>query len=587
MFQINEDNSIYVTRGDILFFSVSVTDDGEPYVFNAGDIARMKVFAKKNCKDVVLEKDFPIPVAAEIIELYLSKEETKIGDVISKPTDYWYEVTLNPDTNPQTIIGYNEDGPAIFKLFPEGADVEEYEEEITEEDIPFVDKELDLLSTRPVQNKVVAAAILKLEGDCKNYHITPQMFGARGDGVTDDTRAIKSMISYAVAYAPTREFLNEASCNDFTHVTMRFHGQYLITEPICFEQTYGVKIDGLNLIAGEGFAGDGMLMFIGNNRTVSISNTTINGQLYADTCIYVNDYTLTTDLTNIELTQFKRYGFFADAKGHETKMANVRISQVEWGRKSELSSLVTEGTGLYLGAERHDNNFTNVIVSYCRNKTIDVNGSANTFVNCHFYGGAAYNNGHWNVYQNCYFDGVKFYTMGFFTLSNCFFNRADDTTAPFIYLLEASSNVWRYYQAAINGTMFRATTNVPAAINYGSIGALPEMNTIGNTFYNVEPFVSQSKGVAVNPWQRPYAHTGEDEKGYIIISDIKFIWGTATANGYQEYPEGVELTHTFYIGCQRMDGTSEIHPFANDIRTNKFYLNGSANGKVKWLVIGR
>lgn len=586
MFQVNDDNSIYVTRGDILPFSVTAKDGEETYHFKAGDTARVEIYEKKNCEEVILQKDFPIPTITERLEIYLTSEETKIGEVISKPKDYWYAVILNPETEPQTIIGYAEDGPAIFKLFPEGADIDTYEPP-TEEDIPFVDEALDLTSPRPVRNSAIAAAIAKLESESKNYHITPQMFGAKGDGVTDDTWAIKSMIRYADAYVPVRQFQNEASCKDYTHVTMKFHGQYLITEPINFKQTYGVKIDGLNLIAGEGFTGLGMLMFDDTNRTVSVSNTTINGQFYADTCLYLNDYTLTTDFTNIELTQFKRYGFFADAKGHEIKMSNVRITQAEWGRRDELNSLCSEGTGLYLGTERHDNNFTNLIIAYCYNKTIDIDGTANTFVNCHFYGGNAHNGGHWNVYQNCYFDGVEFHTMGFFTLANCFFNRASGATTPFIFLLESSTNVWRYYQASINGTMFRATATVPQAIDYGNIGMLPEMNTIGNTFYYVEPFVSQSKGVALNPWQRPYAHTGEGEKGFVIVSDIKIIWGTATGNGYQEYPEGVTLTHTFYIGCQRMDGTSEIHPFANDIRNNKFYLNGTADGTVKWLVIGR
>lgn len=585
MFTI-EDNNIFVTRGDILLFSVTAKDGDEAYHFEAG-VARMKIYAKKDCTKVVFQKDFPIPTLTEVFDIYLTEEETKIGEVISKPVDYWYEIELNPETEPQTIIGYSVDGPAIFRLFPEGADKLDDVPDITPEDIPVVDEALDLTSERPVQNQAIAAAIKKLESECKNYHITPQMFGARGDGVTDDTWAFQSMIRYADAYAPVRQFPNEASCKDYTHITMRFHGQYLITAPVHFEQTYGVKIDGLNLIAGEGFEGEGMLMFDGNNRTVCLSNTTLNGQFYADTCLYLNDYTLTTDFMNVELTQFKKYGFFADAKGHEIKMSNVRITQAEWGRRDELSTLCTEGTGLYLGAERHDNNFTNVVVAYCHSKTIDILGTANTFVNCHFYGGDSHNRGLWNTYQNCYFDSIAFYTVGFFTLSNCFFNRANGATTPFIYLTETSANVWRYYQSAINGTMFRATASVPQAIDCGDIGDIPEMNTIGNTFYYVEPFVSQSKGVALNPWQRPFAHTGENEKGYVIISDIKFIWGTATANGFQEYPEGVTLTHTFYIGCQREDGASEIHPFGNDIRTNKFYLNGTANGKVKWLVIGR
>lgn len=160
MFQINDDLSIYATRGDIVFFSVTADNDGEPYVFQAGDIVRIKVFGKKDAGSVVLQKDFPVTEETETVELFLDENDTKIGEVISKPKDYWYEVELNPFDNPQTIIGYDEDGAKVFKLFPEGADIPEYVP--TPEDIPFVDEELDLTSTRPVQNQAIARELTRI-----------------------------------------------------------------------------------------------------------------------------------------------------------------------------------------------------------------------------------------------------------------------------------------------------------------------------------------------------------------------------------------------------------------------------------------
>lgn len=123
MFTVNDDLSIYATRGDSVFFSVSAEDDGKPYVFQAGDTVRIKVFDKKGCENVYFQKDFPVMESTEEVEIYLSEEETRIGEIINKPKDYWYEVELNPDTKPQTIIGYDEDGAKIFKLFPEGGEV--------------------------------------------------------------------------------------------------------------------------------------------------------------------------------------------------------------------------------------------------------------------------------------------------------------------------------------------------------------------------------------------------------------------------------------------------------------------------------
>jgi hypothetical protein len=162
MFVLNDDLSIYATRGDIVFFSVTAEDDitKEKYIFQAGDVVRIKIYGKKAAENVVLQKDFPVLETGESVEIFLTEEDTKIGEVISKPIDYWYEVELNPLTNPQTIIGYDEDGAKVFKLFPEGADIPEYVPD--EEDIPFVDSELDLSSTRPVENQAIAKAFAQM-----------------------------------------------------------------------------------------------------------------------------------------------------------------------------------------------------------------------------------------------------------------------------------------------------------------------------------------------------------------------------------------------------------------------------------------
>jgi hypothetical protein len=68
---------------------------------------------------VVLVVDTEVTEEAELVEIELTSEDTRIGEVISKPVDYWYEVELNPDTKPQTIIGYDKDGAKVFKLYPE------------------------------------------------------------------------------------------------------------------------------------------------------------------------------------------------------------------------------------------------------------------------------------------------------------------------------------------------------------------------------------------------------------------------------------------------------------------------------------
>lgn len=126
MFFVNkEDLTINCTRGDVGTFTVGATIGGERYTFRSYDIVRLKVCEKKNYSNVVLSKDFNAVDGSNHVTIYLNKNDTKFGDVINKPTDYWYEIILNDDTKPQTIIGHTEEGAKVFKLFPEGGDVNE------------------------------------------------------------------------------------------------------------------------------------------------------------------------------------------------------------------------------------------------------------------------------------------------------------------------------------------------------------------------------------------------------------------------------------------------------------------------------
>ena len=164
MFKLDEDKTIYVTRGDIAFFSVSAETDGELYKFQKGEVVRIKVMDKKNCSNVYFQKDFAITEECEKVDIFLSEEDTKFGELINKAKDYWYEIELNPYTNPQTIIGYDEDGAKIFKLFPEGRDLGN---EAKKEDVPVVDSELSMTSTRPIENQAVTRALMVVENDCE------------------------------------------------------------------------------------------------------------------------------------------------------------------------------------------------------------------------------------------------------------------------------------------------------------------------------------------------------------------------------------------------------------------------------------
>ena len=116
-------NKILINRGDTGILAVSTkNDDGSSYEFKVGDVIRFTITKANDCSDIIKRKDVIVENESTEVDIELLPEDTIIGEIINSPVDYWYEVELNPDTSPQTIIGYDEKGPKILKLYPEGGD---------------------------------------------------------------------------------------------------------------------------------------------------------------------------------------------------------------------------------------------------------------------------------------------------------------------------------------------------------------------------------------------------------------------------------------------------------------------------------
>ncbi len=114
MFKIEEKN-IYLTRGDSAIIELSIDD----YTFEAGDKIEFRVYNKKRLNEKpLLSKTVEINESCASINIELTSEETKIGEMRNATIEYWYEIELN---DKQTIVGY-EEGPAILYLYPEGAE---------------------------------------------------------------------------------------------------------------------------------------------------------------------------------------------------------------------------------------------------------------------------------------------------------------------------------------------------------------------------------------------------------------------------------------------------------------------------------
>lgn len=118
-------NKIMINRGNIGTLSVSALDDNKlPYTFKVGDVIRFKIMKENDCNNVIKQKDITVSSESTEIDIDLVAADTTIGPIINDSVNYWYEVKLNPDTAPQTIIGFDDEGPKIFELYPEGKTIE-------------------------------------------------------------------------------------------------------------------------------------------------------------------------------------------------------------------------------------------------------------------------------------------------------------------------------------------------------------------------------------------------------------------------------------------------------------------------------
>ena len=123
MFKI-KGTTFYITRGDMACFDVNKKDENNnPVTFKPGDVVRFRVFVKNRYDKSVLVANVTVQEETENVTFVLTSDQTRIGEVIHKEVEYWYEIECNPDTpNTETIIGTDDNGVKVFKLYPEGVD---------------------------------------------------------------------------------------------------------------------------------------------------------------------------------------------------------------------------------------------------------------------------------------------------------------------------------------------------------------------------------------------------------------------------------------------------------------------------------
>lgn len=112
---------IHINRGDRLLIEFSIGNGEDKYTFKDRDKIKFSIYRKKELdKPPVLQKKITPTAGSTSVDIDVSGEDMKIGEMANKPIEYWYEIELNSDS---TIIGYDDEGAKKLILYPEGADL--------------------------------------------------------------------------------------------------------------------------------------------------------------------------------------------------------------------------------------------------------------------------------------------------------------------------------------------------------------------------------------------------------------------------------------------------------------------------------
>lgn len=117
MFKIDSDKNIEINRGDTGTIKI-INNNG---IFSIGDKLKFSIVEKNNYENVIFQKEFAVTQNSNEISITLTSDDTRIGKIINKKCEYWYEIEYNGN---QTIVGHDEAGAKKFILYPEASNKE-------------------------------------------------------------------------------------------------------------------------------------------------------------------------------------------------------------------------------------------------------------------------------------------------------------------------------------------------------------------------------------------------------------------------------------------------------------------------------
>lgn len=389
----------------------------------------------------------------------------------------------------------------------------------------------------PNSNQIITQFGEKMKNIGKQFnvtirHITPEMFGAKGDGITDDLQAFNSMFTYMLINSENISVGGSELLKDFGGFKINFTGKYVFSNVLTLPSCYNLKLEGLYLSCTNDFVGDFLIKSTGTFRNSHFSNCIFDGNFWRSSCILMESSSLTNRFDNCQFRRFKSYGFKGGINtGHELIFSNCKFNQYEWGDNYVDIMPLTKGVGLYLPEQRGDNHISNCIFCYCLGSALKIEASCTLIENTHVYSRNSNTSygveilGAYNVISNCYLDYTTVLLRGFNNVKNNVFI-SDVANFNFIVLDDTSDNKWKYGTTQILGNSFKSSvekiTTPIKALNFNI-----DKNTMAiydNSFDNCDVIYCEPH---YNNCPSPYREFDQNltKTGYSVVGEIKSIWG--------------------------------------------------------------
>ena len=404
--------------------------------------------------------------------------------------------------------------------------------------------------------------------------ITPEDYGAVGDGITDDTQAIKDMIADIYSKAPMIALRPTLSLPDLRAFTIFMKGVYLISEPMTFTSGFGLTLYNVNLIASQTFTGTGLLMFTVDMRNCNVCNGKLMCNYHCDEAISLTAYNLAFIIDNVQIFSYRKIGIHNSGNGFETVISNCNINQVEYGHLNDNPYPVTEGTGIKIESNHTDCHILSTVTSYNFNYEVYIEGGVSTVADCHFYGRtSACFIGPYHELTNVYFDNVPVEIADNNAFNNCVFSRSVNNIPYLIKLAVASY----YYTRFVNCTFRGQSTQTV----FDDSGATSKFIGIINSSFVGIPYAryQTERSTGWQPWTDTDITYGNP--GGAQIGQLVFDWGKATAVGTITLPRPFDLD-PFFVSVTPIDsGTIKVDSYTKDSIT----VSGTSTNFM-WFALG-